>query len=69
MIASDQHHNTWTILTKYKMLVDKVNELKTKAWVELPESEDVNIALQEAEDELTKLKAWIDVNFETKKLD
>lgn len=69
MIASDQQYNTWAILTKYKMLVDKVNDLRTKAWLDLPPSEDVEMALKEAEEELAKLKAWIEINFETQKWD
>lgn len=69
MLVSDNHYNTWAMLVKYKMLVDQINDLKTKAWLELPSSEDVSIALEEAELELDRLKAWIDLNFDAQKLD
>jgi|OM-RGC.v1.035154493 hypothetical protein len=69
MIYSDQTYNTWAILTKYKMLADRVNELKTKAWLEVPGTPDIQDSIDEAEAELAELKAWIDFNFETQKLD
>ena len=69
MILTDDKHNTWLVLTKYKMLSDRVNDLRTKAWLELPPTDDVQTSLDEAEQELNKLKAWIDLNFEMKKLD
>ena len=69
MIKSSVTHQTWLVLTKYKILSDRVNELKTKAWAELPPSEEIEESISEAEEELSKLKAWIDLNFEAKKLD
>lgn len=62
-------YDTWIALAKYKMLSDRVNELKMRAWLELPPSEDIQVALEEAEAELEKFKVWIDLNYETKKLD
>lgn len=69
MIFSDQKHNTWSVLTKYKMLSDKVSELRTKAWLDLPSNEDIQDSLHEAEEELSKLKTWIEMNFEVKRAD
>lgn len=69
MIKSSATHQTWLVLTKYKMLSDRVNELKTKAWAELPPSDEIEESIMEAEAELSRLKAWIDLNFEAKKMD
>lgn len=62
-------NDTWVALTKYKMLSERVTELKIRAWMDTPHAEDVQTALQEAEVELERFKAWIDLNYEAKKLD
>ena len=61
--------DAWVALTRYKLLEDRVKELRTKAWVNLPPSDDIEQALEEAEGELIQLKAWIDINFKLKKID
>lgn len=61
--------DAWVALTKYKFLLDKVNELKRRVWSELPPEVDVGSSIQEAEEELLKLKAWIELHYEMKKMD
>lgn len=62
-------NDAWIALTKYKMLSDKVNELKRRAWSDLPDEIDIDESINEAERELMKLKAWIEMHYEMKKLD
>lgn len=62
-------NEAWEAWAQYKMLADKINELKMQVWRDLPVNEEIEISIAEAEDELAKLKAWIEINFETQKLD
>lgn len=61
--------DAWQALTRYKMLEERVVELRTRAWMNFPPTADIDEALDEAEEELANLKAWIELNFETMKAD
>ena len=61
--------DAWAALTRYKFLEDKVKELRRKAWMNLPPMQDIEVALDEAESELAQLRAWIEVNYDTKRFD
>ena len=61
--------DTWSVLSRYKMLEDKINELRAQAILTLPPSDDINEALLEADEELKRLRSWIELNFELKKVD
>lgn len=61
--------DTWEMLLKYKALEDRIKDLRTQAWVSLAPSDDIENLLLEAEDELEKLKAWIELNYEAKRVD
>jgi len=61
--------DAWSALTRYKLLVEKVNELKKEVWRELPAEVDAVTSLQDAEEELGKLRAWIEINYEVKRWD
>lgn len=60
---------TWEVLTRYKLLEERVNSLRSQANQGFPMSGDVNRLLYEAEAELKKLKVWIDINYKAKKWD
>lgn len=64
-----QSNENWDALIKYKRLNDRLNELKLRAWLDLPPSQDIQLAIEEAEIELEKYKAWIDFNFKQNKAD
>ncbi len=59
----------WAALTRYKMLEDKINDLKRQAWMNFPPTDDIDEMFAEAEEEMAQLKVWIDTNFEVKKVD
>ncbi|MFC1749926.1 hypothetical protein ACFL2V_14090 [Pseudomonadota bacterium] len=62
-------NDAWVALTKYKLLSEKVNALKKQAFSELPAEIDVEESIRDAEEELMKLKAWIDMHYEMKRAD
>lgn len=62
-------NDTWIMLSRYKVLSERVNELRLRAWMEANDSEEFQTVIDEAELELSKLKAWIDLNTQAQKLD
>jgi hypothetical protein len=62
-------YDTWAALTKYKLLSDRVKELKTEIWMKLPADLEAEVYVNELEDELKELKAWIELNYDTKRAD
>lgn len=62
-------NDTWAVLTQYKFLEEKIEELREEAAAFFPPSQDIEESLQEAELELEKLKMWINTNFPTHKAD
>lgn len=64
-----QNDDAWAALAKYKYLADKVKDLKRQAWKDFPGDNSVEISIGEAEEELAKLKVWIEMTYETKRMD
>jgi hypothetical protein len=62
-------NDAWSALTKYKLLSDRVKALKTEVWLKLPPNLDADVYINELEEELQELKVWIDLHFDTKRMD
>lgn len=54
----------WQAKVRYKLLEDKLTELKKNAWANFPADDDIFKTLGGAERELESLKAWIEINFQ-----
>lgn len=68
-LGNFKSNDAWTAWTKYKYLEDKIKDLKRQAWQDFPGDMSVEVSLGEAEEELARLKAWIEMTYQTKRID
>jgi len=59
----------WEALARYKFLAEQLKELKRELWMDLFWCEEAELSLSEAEEELDKLKLYINMNYEVRRVD
>ncbi len=59
----------WEALARYKFLAEQLKDLKRELWMDLFWCEEAELSLSEAEEELDRLKLYINMNYEVRRVD